>query len=73
MATKLSAEGIIKAQKTLTMIRRHPALWGDLGPEKEDQAMRIRDACIARLRPFWQERADAAQHARGQRVLNTWA
>lgn len=60
-------------EKILRKIRTHDALYGDLGEEKEIQAARIRDKCIAKLRPQWAERAAQVNHEAGQRILQTYA
>ena len=49
----------MNAERLLRRIRSHPALYGDQGPEKEAQAVRIRDKCIARMAPEWERRAHA--------------
>jgi hypothetical protein len=36
-------------------MRTNPALWGDLGQTKEDQADRILSAVRNRLRPIWKD------------------
>jgi hypothetical protein len=36
-------------------MRTNPALWGNLGQAKEDQADRILSAVRNRLRPIWKE------------------
>lgn len=60
-------------EKILRRIRNHDALWGGLGEDKELQAERIRDKCIARLRPQWEEHAAQVKHEKGQRLLQTYA
>jgi hypothetical protein len=59
-------------ERLLRRIRSHPALYGDSGESKERQAERIRDKCIARLRPVWTERAAKVEHERGQRLLRMY-
>lgn len=60
-------------ERILRRIRNHDALYGERGAEKEHQAERIRDKCIARLRPEWNSRADEVRHAAGQRLLRAYA
>lgn len=63
----------MNAERIRRAIRAHPALWGELGPAKEEQAQRILKRTADRLRPTWDARADAVRHAHGQRALYTWA
>ncbi len=60
-------------EKILRKIRAHDALYGDLGEEKEIQAERIRDRCIAKLRTQWAVRVAQVNHEAGQRLLRTFA
>lgn len=46
----------------LRRIRSHPALWGERGPDKEAQAIRIRDKCKKRLAPVWAARRNFINH-----------
>lgn len=46
-------------ERILRGVRRHPALWGDMGPEKEAQAARIIARCKKRLEPVWERRVAA--------------
>ena len=61
----------MNAERILRNIRRHPALWGELGEAKERQAERILAKAKARLAPQWEERARAVRHAYGQRLMYT--
>ena len=63
----------MNADRIRRAIRAHPALFGDLGPDKAVQCARILEKTAKRLRPVWSERAERVAHARGQRILYTWA
>ena len=63
----------MNAERILRAIRRHPALFGEMGETKERQAERILAKAKARLAPQWEERARAVRHAYGQRLLYTLA
>lgn len=52
----------MNAERLLRRIRSHPALWGERGPEKEAQAIRIRDKCKKRLAPAWEARRNPTNH-----------
>lgn len=60
-------------QRILNRIRTHNALYGEHGETKEIQAERIRDKCIAKLRPDWNKRAEQVKHDAGLRLLRTFA
>jgi hypothetical protein len=62
----------MNAERILRAIRRHPGLWGELGPEKERQCVRIIARCKRRMAPKWAERAAALKHERDQRFLWLW-
>lgn len=57
----------MNAERMLRRIRSHPALWGERGPEKEAQAIRIRDKCKKRLAPVWAQR-----RAQREATMNHW-
>jgi hypothetical protein len=63
----------MNAERIRAAIRRHPALWGDMGPEKEQQASRILAKTADRLRPSWRARAADVAHAKSERMLRMWA
>lgn len=60
-------------EKILRKIRTHDALYGELGDDKEVQAERIRNKCVAKLRPQWAKRVEEVKHEAGQRLLKTFA
>ena len=63
----------MRNERMLRLIRSHPALYGDWGPEKEKQAERIRDRLKVRLAPVFKARAERSEWLRGQRLLYLWA
>lgn len=52
----------MNAERMLRQIRCHPALFGEKGPAKEAQAIRIRDKCKKRLTPVWEARRATTNH-----------
>lgn len=60
-----------KYEGVLRRIRQRVFDYEDAG--KGEKAARIIRKCKVILQPFWQAHADAREHARGQRLLNTWA
>lgn len=63
----------MNAERLRQNIRQHPALWGEMGPEKEEQAERLLRKTAERLRAKWNARAEAVRHAYGQRILSLYA
>ena len=53
----------MNAERILRNIRRHPALFGEMGEAKERQAERIIAKAKARLAPQWEERARAVRQS----------
>ena len=60
-------------EKLLYRIRNCDAMWGSKGEAKEIQCERIRDRCIEKLRPQWEEHRAEIRHREGQRLLNLYA
>lgn len=59
-------------EKMLRNIRRHPALWGDMGQIKETQAIRIRDKLKAKIEPGWRDIHDNTAYNHGLKLLQRW-
>jgi len=56
-------------EKLRRSIRRHPALWGELGEAKEKQADRILKATGDKLRNGWNERTQRIQNKRMESII----
>lgn len=64
---------IQQIERLRARMRSHPALYGEMGDAKEDQAERILRATSRRLAASWKERADNVAHEYGQRLLRLYA
>lgn len=62
----------MKYERKLRWVRSHPALYGDCGPKKEEQAMRLITKLKKKLAPVFKARAEHAEWLRGQRLLSSW-
>ena len=59
----------MNAERLRRRIRQHPALWGEMGEEKEKQAERILARTADRLRASWNARADELLRLAGDRYM----